>query len=442
MTLTRSCMLALAAVMVAVRLAPAAMCGCDKFAPGPAETLRSGGQLRPTVASRGTEVVLFSDALAAGQAYNVSFTPIPQGALPGSGAYLDAVPGEATPRTCVTPGVDDGIAVVSPVAFDARDIADYQPLYSLDGSGPNLDNVRSSDFPLRTQLRVTVPCALPKLGGTRIDVYDSSGALVLSAAEDEFTAIGDPIVLPQDGGLDAVYETGVDTTSHLYIALDLSQALDAVTISGYAKTLALDLDPTDVAAFDVHGIYLDSLREVLNLNVNDSASQALFDFAIVDQNGNRSDEVDYFRHSFTQWAAQHVPPFGSGFPGKFEEDPADPEYWHLADDPLHPFGSTHTTFNHVVVAVTGRWRRMQADGSVVAHDLRPGAQLRFPLHIDTAAGNDVAAIQAATLPAVATTNGGPATQVSPSEARWHRRKTPRLRRLRRQWHRHWHRHRH
>lgn len=412
-TATRALAIVLLMVTSAVRLAPAAMCGCDKFSPGPAEALRSGGQLRPTVASRGSEVVLFSDALTAGQAYTAYVTPIPGWALPGWGAYLAPVRAEPAPRTCTTPGIDDGQAPdANPVAVDLRDLADYQPLLSLDGSGPNLAAVQTTDFPLRTQLRITVPCALPKLGGARIDVYAADGTLVLSAEEDEFTAIGDPLPINPDAAVDQVYVTGVDTTGHLYVALDLSQALDAVTLSGYAKTLALDIDPADVAAFDVHGAYLDSLRDVLGVNTVDSASQALFDFDIVDGRGARSDEVDYFRHSFTDWAAQHVPPFGPNFPGKFQEDPSDPSYWHLPDDPLHPFGSTHTTFDHIVVAIAARWRPTASDGSGITHDLRPGGELRFALHVEAGRGDQLPMIDAQTQPAV---------NATPAEARWHRR---------------------
>lgn len=402
------------AVCVSDDVAHAVGCGCDKFSPGPAEALRAGGALRPTVASRGAEIVLLSDLLVPGEEYVVDFIPLSRGALPGSGDYLPSVPGEPTPRSCLPLGTDDPTPLANPIAIEARDIADYQPLFSLDGTGPHLDAVQASDFPVHPQLRVTVPCALPKLGGTRIDVFDVAGNPVMSVAEDEFTAIGDPLVLPLDGMLDTSYVTGVDTTSHLYIALDLSKALDAVTLSGYAKTLALDINPSDVAAFDVHGMYLDTLREVLTLNAADPTNQQLFDFAIIDNTGRGSDEVAYFRHSFKDWAAQHVPPFGPDFPNKFAPDPVDP-YWHLPDVALHPFGSTHTAFDHLVIAVTAHWRRTLVDGTVVTHDLWPGSQLRLPLHIDGSPGNDVPAIIVDTAPAPASPGG---------DAQWHRRPLP------------------
>lgn len=411
------------AVGVPARWAEGAACGCDKFSPGPAQALRSGGELRPTVASRGAEVVLFSDALVPGQEYVVLFTPIPRGARPGWGEYLGSVRGEATPRGCPPADGSDPVPDANPVAIEARDLADYQPLLSFDGSGPNLADVRQGDFPLRRQLRATVPCALPKLGGTRIDVYDTAGTPVLAAEEDEFTAIGDPLVVSPESVLEGAYVTGVDTTSHLYVALDLSQARDGLTLAGFAKSLALDIDPSDVAAFDVHGIYLDSLRDVLRLNRTDPSSQQLFGFEIIDATGRQSDEVAYFRHSFTDWAAQHLPPFGPELPGKFPIDPADP-YWHLPDDVLHPFGSTHTDFDHLVIAVSAHWRRTMEDGTVVSRGLWPGSELRFPLHIESDQGNELARIAGETRPAL---------DAAPGDAQWHRRGKRR--------HRHRHRHR-
>ncbi len=84
-----------------------------------------------------------------------------------------------------------------------------------------------------------------------------------------------------------------------------------------------------VAILNSQGFFIDAFNQ-----------QSADHFLIQPLGGPTSDRLDYFRHSFEQYCADHQPG------GAKEVDPQDPN-WHLD-------GTVHTDYSTLILAISGR----------------------------------------------------------------------------------------
>ena len=185
------------------------------------------------------------------------------------------------------------------------------------------------------QLVIVVP-DLP-MGPTSLEVSMSKASFVVP--KESFTVIGKPVMIAEQAGNYAVknYTTGVGADGTLYISLGgLNQVCKPMEIRGLSTNYPLRFaNWGDVVILNHQGFFIDSFDKP-------SADH----FFIQPLSGGTSDRVDYFRHSFAQYCADHQPG------GVKAIDPQDPN-WHLD-------GTAHTDYSTLIFAISGRL----SDGSI------------------------------------------------------------------------------
>jgi hypothetical protein len=257
----------------------------------------------PEAAFAGMPVTLFHDSLKEGQSWNVSFQ---------SGA---------------TTATTKAVVVVKRTLTDPRGLT-YKP-----------------------QLLVPVPAGLPT-GPTRIVASTKNASLTVM--EDSFTVIGKPVGVAEQGGNYAVknYTTGVGYDGTLYISVaSLNQVCQPMEFRVLLNNYPLRFGNGNIVILNHQGFFIDALD-----------TQSADHFMVHPLGRSTSDLLDYFRHSFATYCANHL------LGGSKEVDSQDPN-WHLD-------GTAHTDYAILIFAIAGRFD----DGSVpragsVSFDLNFAASL-------------------------------------------------------------------
>jgi hypothetical protein len=259
----------------------------------------------PHFAFPGMAITLFSDSFQAGQRWTVTFHS-----------------GTATATTQAT--------VVVKRALTDPTGATYKP-----------------------QLVVPVP-SVP-MGPTRI--VASAPTASLTVPEEAFTVIGKPVMVAEQAGSYAVagYRTGVGADGTLYLSVGgLQGVCQPIELKGFFKNYPLRLRDGQVVVYNAQGFLIDALSSALNDY-----------YFFVEPQGQTSDMLRYYRHSFQQYCAAHQPG-GTKAVDALEAD------WHLD-------GTPHTEYATLVFAIAGHFDdgSRPRPGSAV-FDLTLQAQLGDP----------------------------------------------------------------
>jgi hypothetical protein len=184
-----------------------------------------------------------------------------------------------------------------------------------------------------SQLVVSVP-NMP-VGPTRIVASTTNDSLVV--LEESFTVIAKPVVVAEQSSSYQVkqYTTGVGADGVLYISVGgLSQVCSAMDFGGFMKGYPLRFEDGDVAISNTQGFLVEALDE-----------ENIDHFFITPKKNNYSNHLNYFRHSFEKYCADHQPG------GAKEVDSQDPN-WHLD-------GTPHVDYSTLIFAIAGSFE----DGS-------------------------------------------------------------------------------
>ena len=179
----------------------------------------------------------------------------------------------------------------------------------------------------QAQLVVPVP-ALP-LGPTQIEASTDHAAFVVPA--EAFTLIGKPVVVSEHTGNYSVkdYVTGVGADGTLYVSLGgLNNVCEPMEFRAFAKDYPLRFADGAVAILNSQGFFIDAVSE-----------QSADHFWLQSQDKQTSDHLEYFRHSFAQYCADHQPG------GAKEVDLQDPNW--------HRDGTAHTDYSTLILAISG-----------------------------------------------------------------------------------------
>jgi len=206
-----------------------------------------------------------------------------------------------------------------------------------------------ADGVVRTQLRVQVGAV--SLGPCQIDVF-SSGALLYSLGDDQFTVTAAPVSLEDvDETISQQdYRAGVGRDGSLYIPVDVTGVSAATTFTGLALGFPLAFGSSNVAMYNDQGF----LMQLLDPNVPGL-------FQIVAGDSLTSTALTYWRHEFKTYKKAH----------------RQLDAFNTDDDPnWHADGTPHVNHNLIVVAIRGRL----ANGTTPV----PGATPPFQLVITSA----------------------------------------------------------
>lgn len=293
----KSSTITMAAVAIALGIiAPStaeAGCGCSKPAPELAA-------VRPHATYPGSGVTIFGSVVA-GQSYAVTFTS----------------------------GITGESAVVETTAVLRRDVADGQE---------------------KAQAEVALP-SLP-LGPASIEVSDVDGNVVAAIADDAFTVVPAPVIVPEDLGtvFQPDFQAAVTRSGVVYISLDVSDVHLPRVFESQLQGYPLRFGHLDVVFYNTQGFLMQRLEDGM---------PGLF--SLEGASNDDSDILRYSRHEFSTYFLSHDER------QVHELDPNDPS-WHLD-------GSRHIDHDHLLVAIVGAFD----DGSTPV----PGATPPFDLLMET-----------------------------------------------------------
>jgi hypothetical protein len=177
------------------------------------------------------------------------------------------------------------------------------------------------------QLVVTVPNLPPGPAS----ILARRGRAKLRVPEDSFVVMGAPVVVSdQNSELQLQsYSTAVGMDGTFYISVGgLNTVCDPMEFQAVLDNYPLRFSDGDVLIFNWQGYFIDSLTPASHNR-----------FQVQTGNGNQSNQLYYFRHSFQQYCIDHLPG------GPKQVDPADPN-WHLD-------GTPHVDYATVIFAITG-----------------------------------------------------------------------------------------
>jgi hypothetical protein len=283
--------LSVVALVIASLVMPSparAGCGCAKPPPPPAA-------IRPAATYAGAPVTIISSALREGVPYRVIFAS----------------------------GVSSALASVDATAVARRDLADGV---------------------VKPQLVVSLP-SLP-LGPVRVEVSDAKGKRLLAIADDQFTAVSQPVLLPEKLATEnSKQRAAVGRDGTVYLSFDLSGVLDARTFTAVAKGLPLRFGTEDVVIYNVQGFLMQTLTNPV---------PGMFAFsATATEKEKNSDALLYFRHEFQTYFMDHVERDVHAL------DPTDPSW--------HKDGTRHVDHDHLIMAIAGA----KADGGLFSAGATP-----------------------------------------------------------------------
>lgn len=179
------------------------------------------------------------------------------------------------------------------------------------------------------QLIVTVPKI--NMGPTRITATRDTGSFTVS--ETQFTVIGKPVAVGEQTGSLLVkrYTTGVGADGTVYLSVaGFNTVCQAMRFRATLNTYPLRFGMGDAAITNYQGFFIDALDTY-------SADH----FSILPPAGQTSNILDYFRHSFTQYCAEHQP-------GGIKEVDSQDQNWHRD-------GTAHTDYTTLIFAIAGHF---------------------------------------------------------------------------------------
>jgi hypothetical protein len=210
-----------------------------------------------------------------------------------------------------------------------------------------------SGMTYKPQLVVSLP-NLP-MGPASIVASTENASLVVP--QESFTVIGKPVVVAEQAGNYAIknYTTGVGSDGTLYISLGgLNNVCKPIEFRTLMTNYPLRFASGDVVIVNFQGFLVDSLD-----------AQSADHFFIAQQRGKTSNLLDYWRHTFEGYCANHQPG------GAKEVDPQDLD-WHLD-------GTPHTDYSTLIFAIAGHFN----DGS-----LPKAGSVSFDLNVQAALGDN------------------------------------------------------
>lgn len=179
------------------------------------------------------------------------------------------------------------------------------------------------------QLVVVVPEV--SMGPTRVTATRDGFSFTVSEAQ--FTVIGKPVAVAEQAGSLVVkrYATGVGADGTVYLSVaGFNNVCQAMEFRAMLDNYPLRFGMGDAAITNQQGLFVDALDTY-------SADH----FSILPPVGASSNILDYFRHSFTQYCADHQP-------GGIKEVDAQDLNWHRD-------GTAHTDYSTLIFAITGRF---------------------------------------------------------------------------------------
>lgn len=176
------------------------------------------------------------------------------------------------------------------------------------------------------QLHVVVP-EMP-VGPTRLFLSSDSGTLVVPHTA--FTVIAKPLLIAEQNTEYDVpnYMAAVGTDGTIYLSVGgLGEVCKAISFQAILADYPLRVQ--HITIINAQGFFIDTL----------SGPQAAH-FAIAPQQGTSSDVLYYFRHSFAEYCASHLPG------GTKEVDSADPNW--------HRDGTPHVDYSTLIFAIAAK----------------------------------------------------------------------------------------
>lgn len=175
--------------------------------------------------------------------------------------------------------------------------------------------------------------AVPKIdmGPTRIIAVHKR--VSFTVGETSFTVIGKPVAVAEQSGSSLVqrYTTGVGADGTVYISVaGLNNVCQAMEFRARLNTYPLRFGMGDVAITNHQGFFIEALDTY-------SADH----FSILPSVGPTSNVLDYFRHSFTRYCAEHQP-------GGIKEVDSRDQNWHRD-------GTAHTDYSTLIFAIAGHF---------------------------------------------------------------------------------------
>ena len=202
------------------------------------------------------------------------------------------------------------------------------------------------------QLVVAVPNI--NMGPTRIMVFRKN--VSFTVLETSFTVIGKPVAVAEQSGSFAVkhYTTGVGADGTVYISVaglhGVCQPMEfRVMLKGYPLRFGMG----DIAITNHQGFFIDALD-------TESADHFMIHLAA----GSTSNILDYFRHSFALYCADHQV-------GGVKEVDSQDQNWHRD-------ATAHTDYSTLIFAIAGHFDNGSAPS--------PGST-SFDLHLQANIGN-------------------------------------------------------
>jgi hypothetical protein len=179
------------------------------------------------------------------------------------------------------------------------------------------------------QLVVVVPKI--DMGPTRIIAVHKR--VSFTVAETSFTVIGKPVAVGEQSGSSVVkrYTTGVGADGTVYISMaGFNTVCQAMDFRAILNNYPLRFGMGDIAITNHQGFFIDALDTY-------SADH----FSILSSVGPTSNVLNYFRHSFTQYCAEHQP-------GGIKEVDSQDQNWHQD-------GTAHTDYSILIFAIAGHF---------------------------------------------------------------------------------------
>jgi len=222
--------------------------------------------------------------------------------------------------------------------------------------GTGVERRDLADGKVKTHLTVAVPSLPP--GPASIDVVDAGDMPVLAVDDADFTVAPAPVVLPAKMGNNRFDDqrAAIARDGTVYLSADLSALREARTLDLYGMGLPLAFELDGVAFFNTQGVLMQLL---------DQPMPGVVTFDVQDGSKRDSTRLRYFRHEFETYFLAH------GEHATHAIDPADPE-WHLD-------GTPHVDHDHLIIALSGRWK----DGAA----RKPGATAPFTLVLNPISEN-------------------------------------------------------
>ncbi|NOT56203.1 MAG: hypothetical protein HOP18_16505 [Deltaproteobacteria bacterium] len=194
---------------------------------------------------------------------------------------------------------------------------------------------------------------MPLLRGGPTSIVASRGGVFVTVPPRSFTSITKPVMASeQDIDYDiARYPTAVGADGTVYLSIGgLDKVCRAMKFSSRADGFPLRINARSTVIYNHQGFLIDALTP---LSVNRFEVRR-------ETKTTRSDRIDYYRHSFTQYCRDHQ----SG--GRKVVDPTDTNW--------HRDGTAHVNYSTLIFAITGTVNGVLPTPGSIAADLSLNTQ--------------------------------------------------------------------